>query len=200
MNWLKIYLPVYLLFYFSVAFIVPTWRTYRQTGIWPVTFSRSPGAHNYIGRLMKWLVLGLFVNVLLFTWCGKMYQHLVPVPYLQQNIVRITGILLVHFSLGWIFLAQLQMGNSWRIGIDRNNKTKLVTHGIFSTSRNPVFLGMIVTAWGLFAILPNALSFFTAPASYWVIQIQIRLEEAFLLEQFGESYRNYQLTTKRLLL
>jgi protein-S-isoprenylcysteine O-methyltransferase Ste14 len=31
------------------------------------------------------------------------------------------------------------MDNSWRIGIDEENKTGLVTKGIFSISRNPIF-------------------------------------------------------------
>lgn len=199
MNWLKFYLPVYLLFYFGVAFILPTWRTYRQTGIWPVTFGRSPSAHDYIGRLMKWLVAGLFLNAVLYMLNHSLYQWLVPVTYLEKKALRIAGLLLTHISLVWIFLAQLQMGKSWRIGIDADHQTALVTKGVFSISRNPVFLGMIVTAWGIFALLPNALSFFTALASYWIIQVQIRLEEAFLEQQFGEPYRQYQQTTKRLL-
>lgn len=199
MNWLKIYLPIYLLFYFGIAFILPTWRTYRQTGIWPVMFKRSASAHDYIGRLMKWLVAGLFLSAICYAPGEATYRWLAPVTYLQTNPLRIAGILLIHLSLVWIFIAQLQMGNGWRIGIDAQHKTALVTHGVFSISRNPVFLGMIATAWGLFAILPNVLSFFTALGTYWIIQVQIRLEEAFLKEQLGETYLQYQQTTKRLL-
>jgi protein-S-isoprenylcysteine O-methyltransferase Ste14 len=51
-------------------------------------------------------------------------------------------------------IAQYQMSNSWRIGIDEKNKTELVTKGIFY-SRNPIFLGMIISILGIFLILPT---------------------------------------------
>jgi protein-S-isoprenylcysteine O-methyltransferase Ste14 len=35
----------------------------------------------------------------------------------------------------------MQMGDSWRIGIDQEQKTSLVRHGVFKLSRNPIFLG-----------------------------------------------------------
>ena len=41
MYWLKIYLPIYLLLYLSVAFLIPTYRTYKKTGINPITFGKS---------------------------------------------------------------------------------------------------------------------------------------------------------------
>jgi protein-S-isoprenylcysteine O-methyltransferase Ste14 len=94
---------------------------------------------------------------------------------------------------------QYQMSNSWRVGIDENNKTELITKGLFSYSRNPIFLGMIISVAGIFFILPNALTFFLMLTTYIVIQIQIRLEEEFLEKQHGEQYLIYKKTTKRLL-
>ena len=91
------------------------------------------------------------------------------------------------------------MSKSWRIGIDEKHKTELITKGIFSISRNPIFLGMILTVFGLFLIIPNAITFFLALATYFIIQIQIRLEEEFLEKQHGEIYKNYKKTVKRLI-
>jgi protein-S-isoprenylcysteine O-methyltransferase Ste14 len=48
--------------------------------------------------------------------------------------------------------------NSWRIGIDTKTKTELVTNGLFSISRNPIFFGMIITLIGVFLATPNALT------------------------------------------
>jgi protein-S-isoprenylcysteine O-methyltransferase Ste14 len=106
---------------------------------------------------------------------------------------------LIHIALVWISIAQFQMSNSWRIGIDEKNKTKLVTDGVFSISRNPIFLGMIISVLGLFFIVPNALTFFLTITTYIVIQIQIRLEEEFLQKQHSQDYVNYKLKTKRLI-
>ena len=196
---LKIYLPIYLILYMLVAFVIPTYRTYKQTGINPITFGKNDNAHDYIGFIMKVLIVLLFVAVLTYSMSEKMYSYLVPISYLQTQILTITGLALIHIALVWISIAQFQMSNSWRIGIDEENKTKLVTDGVFSISRNPIFLGMIISVLGLFLILPNTLTFFLTITTYIVIQIQIRLEEEFLQKQHAQDYVNYKLKTKRLL-
>ena len=196
---LKIYLPIYLIMYMLVAFVIPTYRTYKQTGINPITFGKNDNAHDYIGFIMKVLIVLLFVAVLTYSMSEKMYSYLVPISYLQTQILTITGLALIHIALVWISIAQFQMSNSWRIGIDEENKTKLVTDGVFSISRNPIFLGMILSVVGLFFIVPNALTFFLTITTYIIIQIQIRLEEEFLQKQHAQDYVNYKLKTKRLL-
>lgn len=196
---LKIYLPVYLLIYLAVAFILPSFRTWKQTGINPVTFGKEDTAHNYIGFIMKLLIALLFFMTLVYSLSHKLYNYLLPVWYLENQFVVIAGLAIIHVALIWIMIAQFQMSNSWRIGIDEENKTQLVTKGIFSISRNPIFFGMIGTVLGLFLILPNALSFFLTLTSYFIIQIQIRLEEEFLERQHGEAYKNYKSKTRRLI-
>ena len=195
---LKIYLPIYLILYMLVAFVIPTYRTYKQTGIKPITFGKNDNAHDYIGFIMKVLIVLLFVAVLTYSMSEKIYSFLVPISYLQTKTLAIIGLALIHIALVWISIAQFQMSNSWRIGIDEENKTKLVTEGIFSISRNPIFLGMIISVLGLFFIVPNALTFFLTLTTYIVIQIQIRLEEEFLQKQHAQDYVNYKLKTKRL--
>ena len=196
---LKIYLPIYIILYMLVAFVIPTYRTYKQTGINPITFGKNDNAHDYIGFIMKVLIVLLFVAVLTYSMSEKMYSYLVPISYLQTQTLTIIGLALIHIALVWISIAQFQMSNSWRIGIDEENKTKLVTDGVFSISRNPIFLGMIISVLGLFLILPNTLTFFLTITTYIVIQIQIRLEEEFLQKQHAQDYVNYKLKTKRLL-
>ena len=196
---LKIYLPVYLLIYLAVTFILPSYRTWKQTGINPVTFGKEDTAHNYIGFIMKLLIALLFIMTLLYSVSSRLYNYLMPVWYMENQFFPITGLTIIHVDLVWIIIAQYQMSNSWRIGIDEANKTQLVTNGVFSISRNPIFLGMIATVLGLFLILPNALSFFLTLTSYFIIQIQIRLEEEFLERQHRRSYQDYKSKTRRLI-
>jgi protein-S-isoprenylcysteine O-methyltransferase Ste14 len=196
---LKIYLPIYLLLYLLLAFVLPTYKTYKATGINPITFGKADNAHDYIGFVMKILIGLLFVTILLFSFGNTAYQYCAPILFLENNVLKIIGLILIHISLLWIAIAQYQMSNSWRIGIDEKNKTELVTSGIFSISRNPIFLGMIISVIGIFFIIPNALSFFTAIATYFIIHIQIRLEEMFLKGQHGEQYLAYKKNTRRLI-
>lgn len=199
MYWLKIYLPVYLLMYVCIAFVIPSIRVFRQTGINPVTFGKEDTAHNYIGFVMKLLIALLFATILIYSFSTTIYACLLPVEYLVNETVLIIGLVLIHLALIWIIIAQQQMSNSWRIGIDEKNRTVLKTTGLFRISRNPVFLGMIVSVFGLFLILPNALTFFLTATTYIITQIQIRLEEAFLEKQHGDNYKAYKLKTRRLI-
>jgi protein-S-isoprenylcysteine O-methyltransferase Ste14 len=199
MTWLKIYLPIYLVLYLMVAFVVPTYRTYRQTGINPITFGKEDNAHDYIGFIMKILIALLFVDVLIYSFSENVYSYLIPISYIKNKSTFFIGFGLIHLALLWISIAQFQMSNSWRIGIDENHKTKLVTNGIFSISRNPIFLGMIVSVFGLFLIMPNAILLCIFVVTYIVIQIQIRLEEDFLSRQFGQEYNHYKSKTRRLI-
>jgi protein-S-isoprenylcysteine O-methyltransferase Ste14 len=198
-QFLKIYLLIYLLIYFAVAFIFPTYNTWKKTGINPITFGNEDTAHNYIGFVMKVLIALLFIAVLFFLFGDKVYKYLTPISYLQNQSFKIIGLILIHVSLIWIAIAQYQMSTSWRIGIDDTNKTELKTKGVFSISRNPIFLGMILSILGIFLILPNALTFFLFLTTYFIIQIQIRLEEDFLTRQHENKYENYKQSTRRLI-
>lgn len=196
---LKYYLPIFLIVYLVVTFILPSIRVYKKTGINPVTFGKSDNAHDYIGSIMKVLTGLLLIAVLLFSLSDEAYQYLQPINYFNDEWIKYSGLFLVHASLIWIVIAQYHMKQSWRIGVDEKNKTELITTGLFSLSRNPVFLGMILSTIGIFLIISNTLTFFIAATSYIVMQIQIRLEEEFLLKQHGTVYNEYKRTVRRLI-
>lgn len=194
---LKIYLPIYFVVYILLSFVLPSWRVYKQTGINPVSFGTTDNAHDFIGFQMKVFTALLAVAILLFSFYTPGYRYLMPLAYLIKPLVFWLGIALMHLSLLWIMVAQYQMGRSWRIGIDEANKTELKQKGLFGISRNPIFLGMIVTVLGLFLVLPNILTAICFTCSLLLIQIQVRLEEEFLQKQHGEAYTTYKNNVRR---
>jgi len=163
-----------------------------------MVFGKTDNAHDFIGSIMKLLSALPIIFVSIYALNENVYQMLVPVPYLQKYSFQLVGLIMMHLSMFWIIVAQFQMKNAWRIGIDEKNKTMLVTHGMFSISRNPVFAGMLVSGWGLFLVLPNILSFFSAACTHIILQIQIRLEEVHLLKQHGTVYETYKANVRRL--
>lgn len=195
---LKYYLPIFYLIVMMFIFVIPTYRVYKKTGINPITFGKEDNAHNYVGNIMK-ILLGTLLAVIMMYSVESIYQYSVPIYYLEIKIIRIVGLIILHLSLIWIIIAQIQMSNSWRVGIDEKNKTDLVTTGLFSICRNPIFLGMIFCVFSLFLIIPNAITFCIFITVYLIIQVQIRLEEEYLLKSHGENYNNYKRKTKRLL-
>jgi protein-S-isoprenylcysteine O-methyltransferase Ste14 len=109
-----------------------------------------------------------------------------------------------------ISLLQILCGlslNLWANIHLRKNKTttefgetpiKLVIDGPFSFSRNPLYLGAIVLVTGISVWFGSYLILSMAIMMFIVLNwVYIPLEEAFLLDLFGEEYISYQKQVNR---
>jgi len=194
---LKYFLPLYLFAYFGAAFFWRSFMVWKRTGVNPVVFKGSDDAHDFIGRIFKLLFALIVTVVLVYSFWPSVYLYLMPIDWLEYSWLRWLGISLLLLSLVWTVVAQAQMGESWRIGIDQKHRTNLVQRGVFSLSRNPIFLGMMVTLFGLFLVIPNALTLLTLALGVVLIQIQVRLEEEFLAKSHGDEYTEYRRRIRR---
>ncbi len=192
-----IYLFLFFITYFIIVFVWTSYRVYKQTRINPFVFSSTDTAHDFAGLMFKVISAFIFLIVGVYAFGQNYYAYLLPVWYLQSTLLQTIGLILLHLALLWIVIAQIQMGNSWRIGIDEKNRTQLKTNGLFGLSRNPVFLGIIISMLGLLLVLPNALSLLVLFTGWVVLQIQIRLEEEYLLKVHGIQYEQYIFKVRR---
>lgn len=193
----KLYIIAFLVLYFLVVFIIPSIRVKRKTGINPYVFKKSDSAHDYLGKVSTPITSLIFIVAILNLLLPNIYHYFVPFTWLELASITNSGFILIHLALIWIVIAQLQMDNSWRIGIDDSAKTELKTNGLFSISRNPVFLGMLVTLLGIFLIMPNAVTLLTLVTSTLLFQVQVRLEEEHLKKVQGIAYLEYCKKVKR---
>jgi len=187
----KIYIVAFLFLYFIFVFIFPTIRVKRKTGINAYVFNNTDSLQDYIRKVLT-LINFLVFFIVLVNLFPLIYQYLIPVKWLEISTLKYTGFILIHLAFLWIVIAQVQMSNSWRVGIDLSIKTELKTKGLFSVSRNPVFLGMLITLAGIFLILPNAISLLVLVTSTLIFQVQIRLEEEYLTKKHGKPYVEYR--------
>ncbi len=194
---IKIFLPVYFILFFGISFVAKTIIVARRIRKNPLVLPQDESAYALVGNYFKLCLTGIFLYVILFTFLPE--SSFLPVDFLEVELLKFVGLTLMLLALVWTIIAQNQMKDSWRIGIDNDMKTELVTSGLFSVSRNPVFLGMIVSLIGLFLITPNAVSLLFLILGYVLIQIQIRLEEEFLYRQHGEKYLDYLIKVRRLI-
>jgi protein-S-isoprenylcysteine O-methyltransferase Ste14 len=98
------------------------------------------------------------------------------------------------------FIAQGAMGKSWRIGVDKNERTQLATEGLFSVVRNPIFTAMMLTSFGLTLLEPALLSIIAALLLVISIELQVRkVEEPYLIQIHQNAYRTYATRTGRFL-
>jgi protein-S-isoprenylcysteine O-methyltransferase Ste14 len=198
-EFLRIFLPVYFIVYFGIAFVAKTVMVAKRIGKSPLVLPRDDSAYGLIGFYFKLTMILMFVYVLLFAFMPALYNKFLPIPELDNLTIKYTGLGFLTFALIWTIIAQIHMKNSWRIGIDTETKTELITKGLFQLSRNPVFFGMTVSLAGLFLTTPNALTGVFLITGYMLIQIQIRLEEEFLTKQHGQKYSDYKQKVRRLI-
>jgi len=188
---LRIILPVYLVVYFAVAFVWRSVVVYRTTGINPYVLGGSDNAYDYIFVVFRLTFLAVVGVIILFSAFSSAYDYTAPIVWLESHVVRGFGLVLLVASLIWTAIAQMQMGKSWRIGIDKKNRTELVEKGLFKVSRNPIFLGMRLALIGFFLTIPNAITLLTMVLGDVLMQIQVRLEEEHLRNLHGENYAEF---------
>lgn len=196
-TYLKYFLLMYYTVFFLFAVLIPTHRVRQTTGINPYKLGNTDTAHDFIGKIFRATLIGCAMVVLTFVFSPTVYQKLIPIPYLANNLLTWIAIGLLSFALVWVITAQRHMQKSWRIGIDEDVKTELVQRGLFKISRNPIFLGIRIMLLGLFLILPSAVMLLIWIAGDLMIQIQVRLEEEFLARSHGASYLAYRKQVRR---
>jgi protein-S-isoprenylcysteine O-methyltransferase Ste14 len=84
--------------------------------------------------------------------------------------------------------------------IDIAKATSLVTRGIFTYTRNPMYLGLSLGILGLGVFFQThwlAIMFFVLLFGAYMTRFQIKPEERILNELFGDDYKAYMLKTRR---
>lgn len=107
--------------------------------------------------------------------------------------LKIIGVIVTALGIIAFIMSVLQMKDNWRAGVQREEKTDLVTTGIYSVSRNPAFLGFDLMYIGILISYFNWYLCFATILALVLFHLQIvNVEEDFLLEAFGEEYIEYK--------
>ena len=115
---------------------------------------------------------------------------LVP-QYLPQPLV-VVGVVLGFVGDLLFAVSVVTMRDSWRAGIAENDKTEIVTDGIYSISRNPAFLAFDCVYVGVLLICFNWVLLGFSVFAMVMLHLQILQEEKFLPEAFGAEYNAYK--------
>ncbi len=58
----------YFLAVLVLAFAWPTFRVYKKTGINPYRLGNTDSAHNFVGKLFRFMLFGIFIAVILYAF------------------------------------------------------------------------------------------------------------------------------------
>ena len=179
------------------------WRIKRRrliadAGVDPEVFgkSRSP-VQRYFGNLVLFLRLAIVLLVVLHAIGPANWALLLRLAALDGLLFDVLGGAMGLAGLVLCAIAQRTMSASWRVGIDENGNTDLVTHGVFRWVRNPTYAGLHVTLLGVWIVWPSCAIAFYAVFFFVVMELQVRHEEEHLETLHGDNYKQYVEQTKR---
>ena len=191
MTWRFVPLIGLSLFY-GAGFAWRTWlhvRRYGGTGI--VLFRSGRRTQDLREALFLLVALVLFAEAVLAAVAPSGLRLLRPFPDDVAAPLRPLGALVLAGGTGLMVSAQLDLGASWRIGIDEGARPGLVTRGLYRFSRNPIFAAMILALLGFTLLLPNVLSLAVLVLGSLAIRRHVQDEEAYLTRTYGADYRAY---------
>lgn len=140
-----------------------------------------------LGSLGTWIVL---IYTILYICFPDIIVYTLPVLIIQNIYFKIIGILLLFLGTVITTIAMVQLGISVRVYIP-NAKTKLISSGLYRFCRNPGYLGVHMSWFGIF-ILVSSLFYFIGFFLFLIgMHFRILQEEKFLKERFGEEYEIY---------
>ena len=178
-----------------MAFGVRTWLHLRRTG--------SSGFHGISGKpgSLRWWAGILFVMALVLgaTSLVLAVADVVPARDGLEGLKGV-GLMLALAGSAGVLLAQTGMGTSWRIGVEETERTDLVTDGLFSVVRNPIFTAMVTVQTGVTLMVPTWLAVAALACLTAAVELQVRLiEEPYLMQTHPGAYRIYAERTGRFL-
>ncbi len=128
-------------------------------------------------RVTTWLMMLEMLVVLIWFW------------FVRWTPVKAVGGVVVVVAMLLLITARVQLGSSFSV---RAKAKRLVTTGLYSRVRNPIYMSGVLLFCGLALLLQ----------SWWVLAILLvmvpiqraraRKEAAVLRERFGEEYEAYR--------
>lgn len=122
-------------------------------------------------------------------------QRLIPIPLLQGFLTLATipaGVVLIVVGVSLVVLVRREFVRYDQPTDPGFPTSKIITKGVFSISRNPLYLGGVIflvgislvfhLTWGLILLIPSLI------ACHFILIVP---EEKCLATTFGEEYREY---------
>ena len=117
---------------------------------------------------------------------------------LPRLMLHLIGAPLLIAGTAIVFLGKKELARCEQPSEPGLATTQLVKSGVFSHSRNPLYVGILLAFMGLAVATNMPWWLFLAIPALWVIQwLLVVPEERYLEKKFGEEYRAYRHAVRR---
>jgi len=148
----------------------------------------------------RWLLsisfCGLFVVPLLYVLTGEPRFA----DYQFQPLLAWLGSILVVAYLWMFYRTHKDLGRSWSVTLEIRERHVLVTRGVYSRLRHPMYTAFWMWAVSQALLFPNWVAGLSGLVGFGTLFFfRVGNEERMLLETFGDEYREYMARTHRVI-
>jgi protein-S-isoprenylcysteine O-methyltransferase Ste14 len=178
--------------------MINAWRVRRNIGrspnLRPKTFRERLLWVSWLIIISGWagqpLLIERFPDSMLFSFIENAPLH---------SIGILNGILLILSGYAGTLWCYRSLGDSWRIGVNRKERTVLVQNGPYRLVRHPIYLFQVIILIGVTWLLPTLFSLIILAIHFISIHAKAIDEEAHLIRTHGIEYKEYNARTGRFL-
>jgi protein-S-isoprenylcysteine O-methyltransferase Ste14 len=163
-----------------------------------LTSKRSVQRQTYGSRALQssMLLVGILLifNFLNFSMRGWLETRLIPHTdawVLAGTVLCVTGIL-------FCFWARAILGTNWSGTVTLKQNHELILHGPYAFVRHPIYTGLLAALLGsamVYGLLRCFIGVLFCALALW---LKSQIEERFMVQQFGDKYRQYRQRTRAL--
>jgi|UPI00082C8706 protein-S-isoprenylcysteine O-methyltransferase Ste14 len=121
----------------------------------------------------------------------QLEQDFGRIDKVATETIRLCGLGLALLGAVWLMATQILVGELWGGILGTGTLPKLASTAPLRVSRNPVLLGLVAKAIGLFLASSAAKKLMALTAIWLGAQLQIRLKEDALQTTYGSDYIDY---------
>lgn len=181
---------------FFVAFVI----YFTTRGIYASRTKNVERCHQRHQSVERMLLIGMVPGTLvlplvyLFTSWLRFADYRLPVWALTLGVVCIA------LSLWFFWRSHADLGENWSVTLELRKDHALITHGVYSKIRHPMYASIWLWGIGQGLLLQNWLAGWSfIPAFTAMYFFRIPREEQLMLDQFPESYPEYVKRTGRII-
>ncbi|TXT54169.1 MAG: putative Phospholipid methyltransferase [Promethearchaeota archaeon] len=199
---IRIFIIILFFFFgYNITFIIIRKRKNKHNGN---SNNRNIKSTSRFGKLAKVgiIILNVFItlvclNIFFYEKVFRKYIPQIQFGFLSEPL-QIIGLILAFTGNVTLNISYRELGVYWEYPIDgKRKKQKLITTGIYSRIRHPIYLSFYLISIGFWLILFDVVLLILLLIGGIGLYLQALEEEKLLLAIFGDIYKTYQRSTGR---
>lgn len=151
------------------------------------------------GKNIEATILIVFFTFFIVVAIGMSFfnQPLGEIQFLNNHLAMTFGLGLLFLNLVISGASLINLKDSWRVGILEDQKTELVTTGIYRYTRNPYFVSYFLMFAAYTVLLQNLILLALSMLGFLFVHKMIIKEEKYLYSVHGDAYLQYKMKVPR---